>query len=89
MPTKNVTYSKEREQKLKDTIQKLRAEIKKLKNEVKFLKNELNNIVKPIQKRKPHVEQKSPKKMTREEWREDFMNRHEHLFKRRKKVKDE
>jgi len=70
---------------LKETVQKLRTEIKKLRNENKVLRNEIKNIVKPVRKRKKHVEQKSPKKMTREEWRQDFLKRHEYLFKREKK----
>lgn len=70
-----MTYPRDGERKLQDTIKQLRAQVSRLRKENNMLRHELDNIMKPIRPRKENVEQKSPQKMTQEEWRLDFMKR--------------
>ena len=87
---RNVTYPKDNEQKLRDTVHNLRAKVSRLRKENQSLRDELSNIIKPERSRKEHVEQPSQKKMTREEWRQDFIKRHKpHIEKRLREIKDE
>lgn len=72
---RNLTYPKDGERKLKETVRQLKNELGRLRKENNILRNEIENIVKPPRPRKEHVEEKSPKMMTREEWRKDFVKR--------------
>lgn len=70
-----MTHPKNGERRLKHTIQELKAENNRLERENRQLREEIQNLMKPARPRKEHVEQKSPKKMTETEWRQDFIRR--------------
>ncbi len=76
MRRKNTTYPKDGEQKLRDAVQKLRVQVGRLRKENRTLRDELSNIIKPVRPRKAHVKQKSPEKMTQDEWRNDFIKKY-------------
>lgn len=75
MARSDKSFSKENEGQLKKTISILKSDIRYLLKQNKILKDELRNIMKPVRKRRKHWTQKSPKKMTREEWSRDFIKR--------------
>lgn len=72
---RSLTYPKDHERKTRETIRQLKNEVSRLRKRERILMDELNNVMKPVRQRKEHVEEKSPKKMTQEEWRSDFMRR--------------
>lgn len=80
MSGKRITYPKEGEKKLKETIQKLRAELRKVKKQKRILEEEIANIMKPVRTRKKHIDRE---KLTSEEWRKDFMKRFKENLKKR------
>lgn len=71
-----MTHPKTGERRLKHTIQELKAENNRLERENRKLREEIENLMKPIRPRREHIEQKSQKVMTEQEWREDFIRRH-------------
>lgn len=72
-----MTYPKDGERKLKETVKQLKMQVGRLRKENSILRNEIDNIAKPVRPRKEHVEEKSLSKpeMTHEEWRREFSKR--------------
>lgn len=73
---RNVTYPKNGDRRLRETIKDLKAMVNQLKKRNRVLEQEIGNIMKPVRPRREHIEQPSPKMMTQEEWRQDFIKRH-------------
>lgn len=87
---RNLTYPKDGERKLREIIRQLKTEVGRLRKENFILRSELNNIMKPERPRKEHVEEKGPQKMTREQWRKDFVKKFKPgLDKRLEEIDDE
>lgn len=72
---RNLTYPKDGERKLREENKQLRMQVSRLRKENNILRNEIQNIVKPVRPRKESVEEKNPKVMTHEEWRQHFVKR--------------
>lgn len=70
-----MTYPKDHDRRLRETIRQLKNEIGRLRKRERVLMDELNNVMKPVRPRKEHVENKSHKEMTHEEWRLEFMKK--------------
>lgn len=71
-----MTYPKNGERRLRETVKDLKSQVNQLRKENRVLRQELDNIMKPERSRREHVEEKSPKTMTQDEWRKDFIKRH-------------
>ena len=70
---RSVTYPKNGERRLRETVKDLKSMLNQLRKENRVLRQELENIMKPERTRREHVEEKSPKMMTQDEWRLDFI----------------
>lgn len=73
------------EAKLRQTISVLKAETRALLKQNQILRDELKNIMKPVRKRRPHRNQKSPKKMTEAEWKRYFIQKYKPRIEKRLK----
>ena len=69
-----MSYSRNDDRRHRNTIKELKAMVNQLRKENRLLRQELDNIMKPERPRKEHVEE-SPKMMTKEDWRRDFVKR--------------
>lgn len=84
---RNLTYPKDGERKLRETVKDLKMEVGRLRKENRILRDEVENIIKPARPRKDPAqlkreherrldEKEDPgKTMTREEWRQDFIKK--------------
>lgn len=70
---RNVTYSKNGERRLKETVKDLKSMLNQLRKENRVLRQELENIMKPERPRREPEEDRTPKLMTQEDWRKDFI----------------
>lgn len=98
---RNLSYSKEGDRKLRDTVKQLKAAVSRLRKENEMLREELLNIVKPIRPRKEkasHIPAGEPpekygegeKTMTQAEWRQDFTEKFKPILEKRlKEIKGE
>lgn len=87
---RSVNYPRNGERRLRDTIKDLKSLLNQLRKENRMLRDEIDNIMKPERPRREHVEEKSPKTMTKEEWRLEFIkNNKPAIDKRLKEFKNE
>lgn len=66
------TFPKDGLKKANETIQELKAIIRQNEKDNRLLREELENIMKPVRKRKHHIDRN---KMPMDEWRVDFVKR--------------
>jgi flagellar biosynthesis chaperone FliJ len=84
-----VTYPKDGERKLRESVKQLKTQVSRLRKENSMLRQELNNIMKPVRPRKEHLEEKSKQVMTRDEWRQEFIKKFKPSLDKRLKEVDE
>jgi len=74
-----LTYPKDGDGKLRETVKQLKMENARLKKENSRLFHELQNVMKPVRPRKEHVENRNQqgekRELTHEEWRQDFVKK--------------
>lgn len=85
---RSLTYPKDGDRLLRETIRQLKTQVSRLRKENDVLRSEIDNIMKPERPRREHVEQRSPKVMTQDEWRKNFISQFKPTLQKRLKEID-